>query len=314
MMIENLKRALGLAFYTKPQEYRISFGATITNKANRVIDFWLVMPLPRIDQNQELLSDISFSHEPKRNRDDRYGNEYVAWKISLLPGKHEARWLTFNVKIKPVKIGVSGKAESKNHIGADNIYLGENNWIQPNNPEIKKLAGQIAGRDTSLVPLISKINSYIIENLKYGNPIKGLYPAGDALEKDKVDCGGYNTLFVSLARAVGIPARVVSGFWAGYQKSHLADMHAWAEVMLPSEEWYPVDPSTEQLYKAGRTRKYAIRGYTGSDRIAFSHGSGIPIRLGEKVFEVDILQNPVILPSSFDKDVEIKTIFDADRI
>ena len=80
------------------------------------------------------------------------------------------------------------------------------------------------------------------------------------LERDAVDaflfdtqsgfCGHYASAFVALARAAGIPARVVTGYlggdWnriGGYLLVRQSDAHAWAEVWLEGRGWVRVDPT-----------------------------------------------------------------------
>ncbi len=82
----------------------------------------------------------------------------------------------------------------------------------------------------------------------------------ELLQKDSVDdfifntregfCGHYASAFVSMMRAAGVPARVVTGYqggeWnpiGGYFIVRQSDAHAWAEVWLEREGWRRVDPT-----------------------------------------------------------------------
>lgn len=64
-------------------------------------------------------------------------------------------------------------------------------------------------------------------------------------------CEHYSTAFVTLMRAAGIPARIVTGYQGG-ELNELGDYliirqrnaHAWAEVWLEKEGWLRVDPTT----------------------------------------------------------------------
>jgi Mlc titration factor MtfA (ptsG expression regulator)/transglutaminase-like putative cysteine protease len=63
-------------------------------------------------------------------------------------------------------------------------------------------------------------------------------------------CGHFASSFVTLMRAAGIPARVVTGYqggeWnpmGGYLVVRQSDAHAWAEVWLEGEGWQRVDPT-----------------------------------------------------------------------
>ncbi|MFC3107164.1 DUF3488 and DUF4129 domain-containing transglutaminase family protein [Undibacterium arcticum] len=63
-------------------------------------------------------------------------------------------------------------------------------------------------------------------------------------------CEHYASSFVVLMRALGIPARVVTGYQGGemnpidgYMTIRQSDAHAWAEVWLPQRGWLRVDPT-----------------------------------------------------------------------
>jgi transglutaminase-like putative cysteine protease len=63
-------------------------------------------------------------------------------------------------------------------------------------------------------------------------------------------CEHYSSAFVVLMRAMGIPARVVTGYQGGspnsvdgYMEVRQSDAHAWAEVWLSGRGWIRVDPT-----------------------------------------------------------------------
>ena len=63
-------------------------------------------------------------------------------------------------------------------------------------------------------------------------------------------CGHYASAFVALARAAGIPARVVTGYQGGtlnpygdYWIVRQSDAHAWAEVWIAGQGWSRIDPT-----------------------------------------------------------------------
>jgi protein-glutamine gamma-glutamyltransferase len=80
------------------------------------------------------------------------------------------------------------------------------------------------------------------------------------LERDSVDdflfntrrgfCEHFASAFTVLARAAGIPARIVAGYqggefnpMGGYYVVRQSDAHAWAEVWLEGDGWVRVDPT-----------------------------------------------------------------------
>jgi protein-glutamine gamma-glutamyltransferase len=63
-------------------------------------------------------------------------------------------------------------------------------------------------------------------------------------------CGHFASAFVTLMRAGGVPARIVTGYlggewnrFGGYLLVRQSDAHAWAEVWLPDRGWTRVDPT-----------------------------------------------------------------------
>jgi transglutaminase-like putative cysteine protease len=63
-------------------------------------------------------------------------------------------------------------------------------------------------------------------------------------------CEHYSSAFVVIMRAMGIPARVVTGYQGGllntrdgYYEVKQSDAHAWAEVWLERDGWVRVDPT-----------------------------------------------------------------------
>ena len=63
-------------------------------------------------------------------------------------------------------------------------------------------------------------------------------------------CGHFASAYVTLMRAAGVPARVVTGYlggeWnpiGGYYLVRQSDAHAWAEVWLDDEGWVRIDPT-----------------------------------------------------------------------
>ena len=100
-------------------------------------------------------------------------------------------------------------------------------------------------------------------------------------DKQEGTCGSFSSAFVLLARAVGLPARVVSG-WAiaptPYVQTVSADQaHQWAEVALNGIGWVDFDPTP-----GGAGSRAALRALDngGLDGFYGSGGSDDPDRSG----------------------------------
>jgi transglutaminase-like putative cysteine protease len=82
-------------------------------------------------------------------------------------------------------------------------------------------------------------------------PRLGLDSVDDLLFNTRLGfCGHFASAYVTLMRAAGIPARVVTGYlggeWnslGGYFLIRQSDAHAWAEVWLDGDGWVRIDPT-----------------------------------------------------------------------
>ena len=289
-------------FYSQPRSYSVEYQVKITNLQSTDNKFYIILPLPLNTDYQSVTSQII--HNPKSltiKSDSLYHNKYAIWQFRLVAQASQTLCEKFKITVKPRK-----------NIFANNFSLADYpknlNWLSPNrflnsnDPRIQQLAKKIAGSEKNIFAIIKKLNAYVISNVKYANPITGLYSAKDALQKKEVDCGGFNALLASFCISLGIPSRIVSGFWAGYPSNK---MHAWVEMQLPDGQWLPADPSIENL----GSKKSGQLGWLGSDRIAFSIGCDIPVEVNNRIIYLDILQNPIIISESSSESLDIKVNF-----
>ena len=83
-------------------------------------------------------------------------------------------------------------------------------------------------------------------------PLLGRHSVDEFLFNTRLGfCEHYSSAFVVLMRALGIPARVVTGYQGGevnpldgFMTVRQADAHAWAEVWLAGHGWTRIDPTS----------------------------------------------------------------------
>jgi len=116
--------------------------------------------------------------------------------------------------------------------------LAVDKWIRPD--LVPRTSARIVGNTKGLWLRSRKIYNYVIELLSWDdNPPSRIIP--DYISTRAADSEGYSFLFVSLARAAGIPSRPVGGI--------LVDANGdtriwwWAEVWVEGVGWVPVDPA-----------------------------------------------------------------------
>ncbi len=114
-------------------------------------------------------------------------------------------------------------------------------YIDPQNPTIGSVAEELwtaSGGD--IIVFVRKASTWTATNIPYGDMNTGLHSISDILSRGG-DCGNQASVFISILRAKGIPARHVVLVRTG-------SVHVRAEFYLPSYGWIPADPNGEQSY------------------------------------------------------------------
>jgi len=300
-----IKRALRPLFYLKRQTYVVRYQVTLKNTSSAVNEMTVVVPVPANHEGQVVASAPRFSPSAERvSTDSAYGNQFAVWRVKLAPGESRLFTQHFTVSVSPIKKVIPENEMRSGYSNRAEMFCVATEHLQVHDAQIVELAKEAAGGVEDVGSILKRLNEFVMQRLEYGNKINGLYSALQAISHVKVDCGGFDSLFAALCIALGVPARIVSGFWAGYEKN---EMHAWVEAQLPSGEWVPADPSMEILARQGRTHKYGSLGSIGSDRIVFSVGCDIPLDLAKKVQRVDILQHPFVEATGGAKSFTVET-------
>jgi transglutaminase-like putative cysteine protease len=138
-------------------------------------------------------------------------------------------------------------------------------------------------------------------------PTVSLPSALEVLKTRVGDCNEHTTLYVAMARALGIPARIAVGLV--YLRGAFY-YHAWAEVWLDEGEgrglWLPVDPTLNQfpadathvrLARGGLDRQAAILGLVGQAQLAVLdvelRPGSTPILVGRPTADLQPLDLPL---------------------
>ena len=139
-------------------------------------------------------------------------------------------------------------------LAPDTTYLGLPLGL-PN--RITELALEITSEAESPYLKAKAIEEYLRTNYTYafaepndGGPLPGQDPVDWFLfDEPEGTCGQFSSAFVVLARSVGIPARVVSGWVVGEvgvtQTVYSDQAHQWAEVPFEGLGWVTFEPSAQ---------------------------------------------------------------------
>ena len=123
------------------------------------------------------------------------------------------------------------------------------------------------------------IYDWIVDNVEYKKVGSG-WGNGDtfwACSERYGNCTDFHSLFISLARTEGIPARFEMGFSIPLDREEgwVSGYHCWVEFWLPEVGWFPIDASEAFKHPEKRELFY---GTQPADRFHFT--TGRDLRLG----------------------------------
>jgi transglutaminase-like putative cysteine protease len=123
------------------------------------------------------------------------------------------------------------------------------------------------------------IYDWIVDNVEYKKVGSG-WGNGDtfwACSERYGNCTDFHSLFISLARTEGIPARFEMGFSIPRDREEgwVSGYHCWVEFWLPEVGWFPIDASEAFKHPEKRELFY---GTQPADRFHFT--TGRDLRLG----------------------------------
>jgi len=119
-------------------------------------------------------------------------------------------------------------------------YLGRDGYVDTANPEVRRLAERLRDR-RSASRTASRIRAWVHANMKPDYSIGVLRSSADIIKRRRGVCRDYAILFAAIARAAGVPTRLVSGLV--YVDGRFF-YHAWAECWVGC--WTAYDPTLPQ--------------------------------------------------------------------
>jgi hypothetical protein len=127
--------------------------------------------------------------------------------------------------------------------------LGANEWLQSDAPEIRALAVQAVGKASSPLAKMRRLRNFVSNYVTQHGLDIGYASALEVARTRRGDCTEYAVLLAALARAQGIPTRVVSGIaYAGRAAGALRVFvpHAWTQAWIDGR-WQSFDAALGQF-------------------------------------------------------------------
>lgn len=126
-------------------------------------------------------------------------------------------------------------------------YLRANAWVRSDDPEVRRIALKAGDGDRPVGARMAKLEGQVRQNMRRDANYVGYADAVEALRTGKGDCTEFAVLLTALARAAGIPARVVVGMaysarFTGNRDSF--NPHAWVQA-YDGTRWVSFDAALE---------------------------------------------------------------------
>lgn len=251
---------------------------------NESAKIWI--PVPQSDRFQTVqMKALEAPVEHQILKEKKYGNTVLYMQLSPEHSGKKVQ-LIYNVERQE-----KGPYEENS---SPTVYL-DANILLPVSDRFKILADSIIGSKGSESTIMGAraLYDYVIDNMRY---IKaGKYGTGDAVYACDAltgNCTEFHSLFISLARSAGIPARFAVGAAIPSERDDggIDGYHCWAEFYAEGK-WWPVDISEANKYTALATYYF---GRHPANRIEFTKGRDLQIEPGPNSGPINFLAYPVM--------------------
>ena len=251
-------RSGGVVRHRNERRYTVTHSAVVENgdAALKSLEIWVPIPT---DQPEQQIRSLKIEPQVPILRDT--GGQAAVARLylagELVPGTGESRRLQVSYQVACRETVLDSEAVQKYRFQPyrdDRTYrhfTRPEEKIETTLPEIVAAAEKLRGRRRTPLDVARAAYDWVLQRTEY-KLIDGLGGAAYCLRRGHGECGDYSALFVALCRAAGIPARPVAGFWA----DRTDGWHCWAEFMLPTGEWIPVDPSVGDQNDRNRRRYF----------------------------------------------------------
>ena len=235
---------------------------------------------PKETQGQEILEwEMEYEHaHPELTYEDQNHNTVVL--VSVDEG------------VQDVTVTCRGRVDTHDHAGvigrhAGHLplwsFLAQTDLTRPGS-NMGKLLQDMKGRDGNRLELLHALSAAILDNVTYQTgETNTRTTAEEAFAAGNGVCQDHAHIFIGISRALGIPARYVSGYLMMNDRIEQEAGHAWAEAYVEELGWVGFDISNGISPDARYVRVATGRDYRDAAPI-----TGISFGNASAVLEVDI--------------------------
>lgn len=264
------------AFAAKTKSIDATYSATIAGIPAGTHDLKVWIPLP-VSRGAQQVSDVVIDspYAFTQSVETEYGNRYAYATITDPP----AGDLVVKVRFRATRNETTmrdpfetkaSRTEVKRALQADKLVT--------LSPRVRKLADEVTVGKSGVIDQAHAIYDYLLTTMTYDKTVPG-WGHGDterACDIKKGNCTDFHSMFLSLARAKGIPARFVIGFPLTAKDGMVKGYHCWAEFYVKGIGWIPVDASDASKSQDPVVRQYLF-GNLDPDRVQFTVGRDLKL-------------------------------------
>jgi transglutaminase-like putative cysteine protease len=246
----------------------------------------IFIPIAQDGAEQEVLAlDVQASVEGEFKFEPKYGNRFWHAHIDRAAGQTVKVTVEYSVSRRAVSIPDIDERHMLELSRDERVILAR--FLEPND--------QVPVKDPVLTPILADIQlavgkanpartaraiyDWVVDNMEYKKVGSGWGQGNTywACSERYGNCTDFHSLFISLARNQGIPARFEMGFPVPEDKDRgkIGGYHCWLQFYLPEIGWVTIDASEASKHPE---KKEFLFGNQSSDRLRMSLGRDL--RLG----------------------------------
>lgn len=303
-----------IGFSGKKREILFKKKIILKNLPDDITDLRIWIPYP-VSDNWQAISDLKIESlfDESLIIEKQYGNKIIYFqpKENIPVGDTSEIILSFKAK----------RTEYAPFPGSTDFYKNPSDFLLPNksvplNGKLKGLAENIARGKEADKEKARAVYNYLINELTYSKDdplVCGIGSSLVTLEAKKGICTDYHSLFISLVRSLGIPAKFEIGYRIpeGENEGKIDGYHCWAKFYTKDEGWIPVDISEADKYPEKQDYFF---GHIDENRVHFTTGRDITLEgaANSEPFNFFIYPYAEVGDSRFD-DIDFEVTFKEKR-
>ncbi len=244
---------------------------------------WIPLPATDAFQNVEIMA-INAPQSYRVLDEREFGNKVLFWELGPSDG---AKALDVRYKVERVeKAAYAATDDPKRYLLPERLV--------PADTRFEKIAAKVIAGKKSDLQRARALYDHVIDEMRYAKAGDG-WGQGDAVfacDARHGNCTDYHAYFISLARAVDIPARFAIGAAIPSTRNEggVDGYHCWVEFYAEGK-WWPIDISEADKYSNLATYYF---GHHPANRLEFSRGRDLEVTPGPSSGPINFLAYPIL--------------------